>query len=867
MDALPIDAHLDDLLGQLESAGSLIVVAQPGTGKTTRLPPAIALDGRVPGGRVVVTQPRRLAAIGTARRVADERGSALGEEVGYRVRFERRSSSRTPLEYVTTGTLLRQLQRDPFLAGVGTVVLDEFHERSLELDLSLALLRDLRASGRDDLRVVVLSATLDPEPIAAFLGHAAVAQLAGRNFPVDVAFDESIDERPLPQRIARTVVEEAAHNDGNVLVFLPGLSEIRKAREALDAARAAHGLDVVELHGSLELERQRAALRPSPRRRVWLATNVAETSLTLPDVRVVVDSGLERLPLHDPARGFDRLLTQPISRWSAEQRAGRAGRTAPGRARRLWTRVEHTRRAASRPPEIQRVDLLPLVLELGSWGAPDPQRFALLEQPSAAAWEQALSRGRAIGAIDGETGAVSELGRRLLDLPVAPRIGRLLLACSERGEHRAGCELAALLESPEILEQPRSRARERSVDCDLLERWRLLRAAVSDGGDSRAAASRGLRAGTVRTVLRLARDLERRLPKDASAPKMDPKESQEHRLRRALLLAWADRVVLRRAESPRRGRMVGGSGVRLAETSAVSEGAWFLALALMEGDGAERRESRVTWACAIDPEWLEEFFPHAIQHRVRAWFDEDAGRVRAESERCYLDLPLGPGRNVPADGDRARELVGEALAQKLPGVLAGEASLRTLQARARIVCELLDPDRTDPALAVPDGAVFAQRLALQLDPRAPLPPLDESLEPQLRRLLPPAALAVLDRWTPTHWELPNGRRARIDYRDDGPPILAARVQDFFGLEETPRIGGGRIPLLLHLLAPNGRPVQITDDLRSFWDRTYAQVRKDLRGRYPKHRWPEDPRAPAASDQRGGSSRRSSSGSSSSKRSR
>jgi ATP-dependent helicase HrpB len=753
--ALPIDAHVPAIVAAVRERRAAVVVAPPGAGKTTRVPPALAADGPV-----IVLQPRRVAARSLARRIASEQGATLGDEVGWQVRFERRFTSRTRVLVATEGVLTARLQSDPLLSGFATVVLDEFHERSLHADLALALVRQaVRARG--DLHVVVMSATLEAWAVADFLGGCPVFELPGRPHRVEVGYAPGVE----PAAAAR---EAFSRGQGHVLCFLPGAAEIRRAAAVL-ASLEAQGACVLPLHGGLSAEEQDAAVAPSARRKLILATNIAETSLTVEGVRDVVDSGLHKVARYDAARGVDRLETERIPQDSAEQRTGRAGRSGPGRCLRLWDARDRLR--AHREPEIARVDLAGPLLEVTAWGG-DPRAFDWFEAPPAHAVDAALELLQRLGAVDGTR--LTPLGERMRRLPLHPRLARVLVETGGAARAAAAC---AVLSEPL---PPRNA--QAATDCDVL--------ALLDAGPLPAHA-----AHAAREIARIAREA------DTPEGPLD-----DLSLRRALLRGYPDRLARRRQPGAARVLLASGHGAAIGRESGVRDAEFLVALDVAAGDG-ERGEARVRMASRVEPEWLASTH-RDIEHRLDA-----AGRVKA-TERAWYGAILLEERPVEPDPEQAARVLAAAVKQRGLG-----ADGERLRRRLRFAGIELDLDALIHAACA--GRTSLPRLAV-LD----LPPHD------VRR--------ALARLAPETVPLPSGRAARLDYREDGSVAAAVKLQELFGLAETPRVGPRREPLLLELLAPNGRPVQTTRDLRSFWERTYPEVRRELRGRYPKHPWPEDP---------------------------
>jgi len=788
------------------------VVAPPGSGKTTRVPPAL-LDGLGGDGKIIVLQPRRVAARLAARRIAEERGCRLGGEVGYRTRFETKASAATRIELMTEGLLLRRLQADPFLDGVDVVVLDELHERSLDLDLALALLREVQAAG--DLKLVAMSATLDPGPVMEFLGPGcALIEASGRTFPVELEFLPRSSERPMEEQVASAVRRLLADEpEGHQLVFLPSVASIEKTRRALGDLG---GVGVFPLHGSLPGKEQDAALAPSRRRKVVLATNIAETSVTFDGVRVVIDSGMAVVPRFDAAMGTTRLQRERIARDSADQRAGRAGRTAPGRCLRMWTEAEDRQLASASTPAVRRTDLTSAALQILAWGVA-PDAFGWFERPPPGTLEQATTLLRDLGAMD--DGGLTAIGRQLAALPVHPRLGRVLLAARSLHVLASAATAAALSEGRDIVGRDAPAAPD---DDDLSMRLRL----VADAEFGRA---RGVRGGAMREVRQVRDQLIRLAERVDGADAPHPRAPA---LVRALLAGFPDRVGLRRSATGDRYQLASGQGARLGRESATQGERMLLALALDGGRKGARSEAWIRLAVALDPEWLDTSVADELV------FDGDKQAVVARRVRRLgaLVLEEKPGRHK-ADPLLVAALLEEAarsadvssvlqLDPDAQGLLGRIATLRAVRP------ELDLPDLSDPASLLPALCVGKRSFA-DLRRAKAAPAISAALTWQQR--------AALDADVPERMRIPSGSTVRIQYATDGsPPVLAARIQQLFGMMQTPRLVGGKLPMLVHLLAPNNRPAQVTQDLGSFWTNTWPEVRKDLRGRYPKHSWPEDP---------------------------
>jgi len=818
---LPIDAVLPQVVAALRSHPCVVLRAPTGAGKTTRVPPALLDAGLAGDGALVMLEPRRVAARAAARRMAEERGTELGGEIGFQVRFERRASRATRILVLTEGLLVRRLVDDPFLEGVGVLVFDEFHERSLDTDLALALARRVQRAARPELKLVVMSATLDTREIARWLGDAPVVESEGRLFPVAIEYAERDDERPLHVQIAGGVGRALERTAGDVLVFLPGAREIRRAREELEPLARRRGVELVELYGDLALEEQDRALRRGPRRRLVLATNVAETSVTVEGVTAVVDSGLARVARFDPGVGLDRLELQRISRSSAEQRAGRAGRTAPGIALRLWTEREQRSLAERGEPGIRRVDLAGALLALFAFGQHDPRAFPWFEAPAAAALERGLELLAHLGALD-ERG-LTALGRVLARLPAHPRLGALLVAAHERGVLELGACAAALLQErdPFVREARRTGS---TLGSDVLERALTL-ADFSAGGRS-AALNPGAARFAARVAASLREDVERVL-----GPEPRRAGPEDEAFERAVLAAYADRLARRREPGSPRGLMVGGRGVVLARESAVTDAELFCCVELDAG----KSEALVRQASAVERAWLA---PAELRSESSAGLDEGSGRVVALRRTLFADLVLDEVETGEVDDELAARALAEAASRDLQRYLPlAEPATEQFLARVRSLrgwCPELE------LLAFNDGELVALLPELASGARSLAELKRRDLAGFLRSKLTFAQQQALDREAPERLQVPSGSFVRLAYEPGRPPVLAARIQELFGLAETPRVARGRVSVLLHLLAPNHRPQQVTDDLASFWNDAYHRIKAELRRRYPRHAWPDDP---------------------------
>lgn len=824
----PINELLPRIRESLAAHPRLVLEAPPGAGKTTQVPLALLDAAWLGGRRIVMLEPRRVAARAAAGFMARQLGEAVGETVGYRIRFENKVSKRTRIEVVTEGILTRMLQDDPELGGsglegVGALLFDEFHERHLAGDLGLALALDVQAGLREDLRIVAMSATLDGERLAAFLDAPRLSS-AGRSFPVQIAHFPARREEALEAQARRAVEQALAEHPGDVLVFLPGQREIARVEASLSASTSTQSVAVLPLHGELPIERQSEALQPDPhgRRRVILATNVAESSVTLPGVRVVIDAGLAREPRYDPNSGFSRLDTVAISQASADQRAGRAGRVAEGWAYRLWPasqRLEPQRRA-----EITQVELAGLALELAAWGS---TALRFVDPPPRGAFGAAQDLLRRLDALDAGN-AITERGRRMLALGTHPRLAAMLLSAQDDTNTALACDLAALLEARDPL-----RTRSDAV----AERWRALAAFRS--GRTPADGSRGALAA----IDAASKQWRRRLRIDRAPPA----EVEAHVLGDLLAQAFPDRIAYRHADDLRRYQLANGRMARLFDDSALLGEPWLVASELRY----EAKDALLLRGAPVDEAELRARFPRHFSDRDETRWDAERRALVSERVRRFdgIVLETRPGGRV--DPDAAAQALADAVETLGLDALPWSEALAQWRARVRSLRawmpELALPDLSDEALLATredwlrpafagktrfdalDAEAFAQALKSQLDWNMP------GWSAQQR----------IDALAPTRIVVPSGMERRIEYAiaDDGTPaspVLAVKLQELFGLADTPRVADGRVPLTLHLLSPAGRPLQVTQDLRSFWERTYPEVRKEMKGRYPKHPWPDDP---------------------------
>lgn len=857
---LPVDDYLPSIISTLLTSGNLVLQAAPGAGKTTRVPPAL-LDTELSGGReVLVLEPRRLAARMAARRVAFELGEEPGETVGYQVRFDEVAGPRTRLRFLTEGVLTRRLLADRRLERVGIVVLDEFHERHLQSDLVLAMLRRLQRTERPDLRIVVMSATLDAAPIAGYLCAGEPLTIPGRQYDVRIEHQARPDARPLAEQVGEALwrlIDEGL--DGDVLVFLPGAAEIRRAQEACASAAARHDLLVVPLHGDLSAEAQDLAVRKAGRRKVILSTNVAESSVTIDGVVAVIDSGLARVAGHSPWSGVPTLEVGRISQASAIQRSGRAGRTRPGRCLRLYTLQDYQARPAHQAAEIAREDLTEPVLALYAAGIGDLSTFDWFEAPPGPAIEAADVLLRRLGAIDGG-GALTNIGREMLRYPVHPRQARLLVEARARGVFPDACALVALIGERDILAKPlfdggrsgegRARRSSHHGPSDLLERLDLLK--LRDGAKRRDRVPdpidysiRGpirepmLHLGAIQAVDRVRRQLLRLAPRGGPA---DKEGGDDEALLISTLAGYPDRVARRRSLKDESSDLIlsSGGGAILSPRSVVRGSEYLVAV-----DAEERRDRSgserhlVHLASSIQPEWLIDLGADSIRESVEAKWNARSERVEAVERMTYDQLIIDERRVPDSHCPEIREALAAAARD------AGWQKFADPQEVHRFLWRIAFIGWNFPEAAMPDigEADIDSVLSEMCDGLRSFAELRAvagkgGLVNRLRHRLPADRLKYLNSMAPETVDLPARRNVRINYERDQGPWIASRLQDFIGMKEGPRIGGGRIPLVLHLLAPNQRPVQVTTDLAGFWQRTYPQVRRELSRRYPRHAWPE-----------------------------
>lgn len=819
--ALPVDAALPQLLETLRSGANAVLTAPPGAGKSTRVPLALLEERWLAGRKIVMLEPRRLAAKSTARYMAGQLEQPVGDDVGYRTKGDTRIGAATRIEVVTEGVLTRWLQSDPGLDGVGIVIFDEFHERSIHADLGLALCLHSQALFRRDLRLLVMSATIEAESVSELLGHAPVLRCEGRAHPVETRYAGSgggagtpgdIAERHVAQAVFRALSEQ---REGDVLAFLPGEGEIRRTAAHLQSLGLPRGVRIAPLYGALSSEEQDAALVPSNpgQRKIVLSTSIAETSLTVEGVRIVVDAGFSRVPRYSPRTGLTRLATVPVSLASANQRRGRAGRLGPGVCYRLWSEEEHRRLQPFNDPELLVADLTPLALELAVWGVRGPEELAWLDAPPEGAYKQAVDLLKLFGAVEARgaaAGAATADGRRMAALGMHPRLAHMMLRAWPLGLGPLACELSVLLEEREAQHISGASA------VDMRERVESLRAEATPAGDRlRKAAQRRMR--------------EAGLP--ASPPQSRPDAAACGEL---LAFAYPDRIGQKRAGGAY--VLSNGRGARFAADHPITRETYIVA-AELDGDGAD---SRIRLAAPVSAETLERRLQDRMEKHADICWDEQTGTVRAFVRQTLGSLVVAERPWPDPEPERVRTAVLEAVAQSRLRLLPWTKDASHWRERMEFV-------RFHRGTEWPDAGEerLIETLADWLGPhvqgvrsRTELQRLP--LESILQGMLSWTQRRQLEEWAPTHVIVPSGSRLPVDYSDPRSPKLCVRLQEAFGWTTAPKLAGGRIAVTLHLLSPAHRPVQVTQDLENFWRTTYFDIKKDLKGRYPKHYWPDDP---------------------------
>ncbi|PKR48881.1 ATP-dependent helicase HrpB [Thalassospira povalilytica] len=816
--ALPIDTVLPDLCAALETGTNAVLQAPPGAGKTTKVPLALRNGGWLGDQKIIMLEPRRLAARAAARRMAQLLGEGVGERVGYRVRFDSKVSAKTKIEVVTEGILVRMIQDDPELSGIGAILFDEFHERSLDADLGLALALETQGALRDDLRILVMSATLDGGPMASLMGDCPVITSEGRAFPVETRYFPPKPDKwgniRIDGEMTAAIKTALREESGSILAFLPGQGEITRVEAAL---KEAVGSDIIiaPLYGAMDAKAQDIAIQPAPdgKRKVVLATAIAETSLTIDGIRVVVDSGLQRLPRFDPASGMTRLITVKSSQASAEQRRGRAGRLEPGICYRLWAENEQRARAPFTAPEIAEADLAPLTLELARWGVTDPKSLPWLDVPEAAKIDQARDILRGLEAIDHEN-RITAMGTAMAGIPVHPRLAHMMLRGAALGLDQVACALAALLSDRDFM-----RGR---------------------GADLRLRIDAILRGHAPKMISEAAKQLARRLGdvmRQANLPKgKNTKVDRADEVGLLLAFAYPDRIGERRKGADARYRLSGGRGGVLPNEDSLANEAY---IAVAELDG-QAREAKIYLAAPVARATLETHFADQISEGTEVFWDMQSDAVQARWQRRIGALVLDEkATHDEADPDAIATAMIEGIRKIglhcLPWDKASEGLRQRLSFLHRVDGDHW-PDMSDDGLMASLEDWIAPYLT-GITKRGQLKQIN--LSEALLAGIDWNQRQELDRLAPTHWQVPTGSNIRIDYSGET-PALPVRMQEMFGATETPKVAGGKVAVTLHLLSPAQRPIQVTSDLVGFWNGSYAQVKAEMKGRYPKHYWPDDP---------------------------
>jgi ATP-dependent helicase HrpB len=844
---LPIYASQTEIRVGLEKYRRVLIAAPTGSGKSTQVPQML-LDGGVLGtGEVVVLQPRRLPARLLARRVAEERRGEVGQEVGYQIRFENVTSNATRIRYVTEGVLLRQMLEDPELRGVSAVLFDEFHERHLYGDITLARALDLQETARHDLKIAVMSATLDTARLEEYLGSCAVVESEGRMFPVEMRYASKpayLEKRPVWEVAAEAFGDFVREGgEGDVLIFMPGSFEIAQTLEALRREEASRGFVLLPLHGELPPREQDEAVARYERRKVVVATNVAETSLTIDGIRCVIDSGLARIPRYDPYRGLNTLLVEKISRASADQRAGRAGRTAPGVCLRLWSEEEHGHRVAQETPEVKRLDLAEVVLTLKAAGVGDLRKFRWLEPPD----EQALARAEELlvdlQALEKDLPdkyRITALGRKMMAFPVHPRYARMLLAAQEYGCVYQACLMAALTQGRDLLlrrpAEETARAREElgaeGAASDFLLLMKSWKEAVKNDFSATACQRFGIHAATARQVgpiLRQFLESARREGLDVRE-----KEAPAEALQKCVLIGFSDRVARRLDSSALRCELAHGRRGILARESVVHNSPFLVACEVREVEGKDKNVQTVlSLATAIEKEWLVELFPEEVTTMSRVFYDETSRRVYAEEQLRFRDLALGNRRSDRPPVDEAARLLATE-------VTAGRLLLNNWDEEVEQWIVRLNqlsqwcPELELPPIGEEDRHHLIEQVCYGAFGFKELK--DRPVKQTVESWLSEGQRELLEKHAPTRLRLANGRTAKVKYERGSAPHIESRIQELYDVNTAPRIAMGRVAVLVHILAPSRRPVQITQDLAGFWREHYPRVKQELQRRYPKHEW-------------------------------
>ena len=826
MPHLPIETKIPELQRALGEHRNAVLTAQPGAGKTTHVPLAMLKEPWLANQRMIMLEPRRLAARAAAYRMAMTLGEQVGETVGYRIRLDTRVGPDTRLEVVTEGILTRLLQHDPSLNGYGLVIFDEFHERSLHADVGLALCLESQNVIREDLRLLVMSATLDCEKVAQLLDKAPIISCDGQSYPVDTHYLDKPCSTSAEQMVVQTVKRALSDHSGNILVFLPGIAEIRRVERGLHPMNLGLHVHVVPLYGNLSQQDQDRAIQPPPQgqRKIVLATNIAETSLTIEGIRLVIDMGYARVAKFDPRSGMSRLETIKVSRDSADQRQGRAGRLEPGVCYRLWTAAEHETLLQRATPEIEEADLASLALELARWGTTDPNELSWLDPPPIGAYAHARDLLKQLGALD-EQGHLTSHGKQMADMPLHPRLSHMVLTAKRLGMESLACDVAVLLSERDFLKtQPGERNTDLRIRVDFLYATQNF---TDDRSVDRVALQR---------ILKSTEQLKRHVT--LSHGNSSHGQGDLNTVGLLLAFAYPDRIAQCQNRSERRYRLANGRGAYFSEPQTLASED-YLVVAQLDGG---RQWARIFFAAPVNPEALEEHCPELIRQVEFVTWDTRASAVSARQQRRLGEIVLQDQPLNNADPEEVTRALMEGIRQHGMDCLPWTKELRNWQARINLVRNVSGEESGWPDL---NDQHLLDTLVEWLGPYVSgMYRLDKvqrlDLKKPFHALLTWKQQQDLDQQAPTHVTVPTGSRIPLDYCSHEIPILAVRLQEMFGQSETPTIAGGKVPLMIHLLSPARRPVQVTQDLASFWRTSYQEVKKELKGRYPKHYWPDNP---------------------------
>lgn len=820
---LPVDRIIPELLRMLEHSPGVVLQAPPGSGKTSRIPLALLQSPLTSSGTILMLEPRRLAAVNAASWLAKSVDERVGRSVGYSIRFDRVVSSSTRLEVLTEGILTRRLQSDAALDGVAVVIFDEFHERSLHADTALAFCIEIQKSIRPELKIIVMSATLDCEPVSRLLGGVPVITCEGRTYPVELRYLGDPDG-DIARSASDAVLRALRETDGDILVFLPGAGEIRRCSTFL-AASAAKDVLLCQLYGDLPFDEQERAITPAGKRKVVLSTNIAETSLTIEGVTVVIDSGLARTVRFDPSTGLNRMQTVKVSAASATQRAGRSGRIGPGICYRLWSAAAGLTLLPFNQPEIKVVDLAPLALELANWGVTDASTMAWLDTPSPGALGEARVLLRMLGGLD-SSGMITAAGRKMASLPVHPRLAAMVLEGEQDGCAAAACDLAALLSEKEIFRREHRSARS-VTSCDYSDRLEAL-----DEWRSGSGFSGMLDIPACRRVDRVAASLKKHVQFDRPSHAWSPEQ-----LSALLMKGFPDRIGMQREPASDRYLLANGTGSKLGPSAAVRNRQFIVAVEVVGNPGCE---GVIHGASAVTPDQIRQLFRDTITVERKTVWDSRIGKVVTTVTECFGALRLSVRNAIPENDEVVNALLEGLREYPELEILPWNTAARQFQSRVNFLSKVCH-DRSFPDISTPSLIrTLSQWLGPALTGIRSMTDLKRiDVNGLLHACFTWEQVRLIDEGAPIHMSVPSGSRLTVNY-EGGDPFLSVKLQEMFGLAETPRIGWGRVPLILHLLSPAGRPIQVTADLRSFWESTYPQVKKELKGRYPRHPWPDDP---------------------------